>query len=278
MMAASEETTGQARPQSEPTPRAEPVASEVAEAPDELEQRWAEFAEQADSLRPVGDFRWRSCFTRAAAAHGVSESLLLAVARGESDFEPAARSDKDAIGVMQIRWPDTSHHLGILREADLYDPCTNIDAGARYLAELSERFDNNLHRAVAAYNYGPTRIEAGAMPEGARWYSQYIYQHLLRVLDRPHVASSELLPTRPSDGPGFEVLISFNQAFRARDYKNYLESQIPGLELAYRSEVSGQHDVILLYQDQAGRQRGLEAIRGTGLLAARLQRDRTISL
>jgi soluble lytic murein transglycosylase-like protein len=260
--------------QPEPEPRKHPAANAL----DEMEQRWVEFAQQADTLQPVGDFRWRDCFTRAAAAHGVPEPLLLAIASGESDFDPAARSDKDAIGVMQIRWPDTSHHLGIIREADLYDPCTNISAGARYIAELTELFGNNLHRAVAAYNYGPGRIAGKAMPQGARWYSQYIYQHLQRVLDRPHVPSSELLPPRAGDGPGFELLIAFNQAYRARDYKEFLESQIPGIELAYRSELPGQHEVVLLYQDDAGRRRALEAIRATGLLAARLTSDRSISL
>lgn len=297
LAAARSESTPKPKPKPEPEPEqeaetpaiAEPVASipvaEVAperpatvaeEHGDELEQRWAEFAAQAHELKAVGTYRWRDCFTRAAAAHGVSEPLLLAIASGESDFEPAARSDKDAIGLMQIRWPITSHHLGVLREADLYDPCTNVDAGARYLAELSERFDHNLHRAVAAYNYGPTRIEGAAMPAGARWYSQYIYQHLLKVLDRPHVATSELVPPVAPYDPGFEVLIRFNQSYRARDYKSFLESQLPGLELAHRSELPGLHEVVLLYRDQSERNRALQAIQASGLLPR--AGDRSISL
>ncbi len=256
----------------------EPVDPPVKPAVDELEQRWAEFAVNADNLVPVGDFRWRQCFTRAAAAHGVPEPLLLAIASGESGFDPAARSDKDAIGVMQIRWPVTSHHLGIIREADLYDPCTNIDAGARYIAELNELFANNLHRAVAAYNYGPGRIAGKKLTQGARWYSQYIYQHLQRVLDQPHVPSSELVSPPVRDGAGYQVLIAFNEAYRARDYKLYLQSQIPGLELAQRSELPGQHQVVLLYSDDAARRRALDAIGASGLLAARLHSESSISL
>lgn len=263
-----------------PSPGQQPELRQEVPLParDDLEQRWAEFASAADSLAPVGDFRWRQCFTRAAAAHGVPESLLLAIASGESGFEPAARSDKDAVGIMQIRWPGTSRHLGILREADLYDPCTNIDAGARYIAELTDLFANNLHRAVAAYNYGPGRIAGKTLTPGARWYSQYIYQHLQRVLGRPHVPSSELVPPRVSEDPGYQVLITFNESYRARDYKAFLQAQLPGLELAHRSELPGQHQVVLLYSDDAARRQAMDAIQASGLLATRLPGSQSISL
>jgi hypothetical protein len=198
----------------------------------------------------------------------VPESLLLAVASGESGFDTTARSDKDAIGLMQIRWPLTSRHLGIRREADLYDPCTNVDAGARYLAELGSRYGGDLHRTLAAYNYGPGRIGDGPLPTGAEWYSQYIYQHLQRVLGRPHVPSSTLLAGSPKSDGGFVVLTHFNQPYRARQFADYLSGLAPDARLAHRSESLGRHEVVLLYESGAERDRGLNAIRGTGLLAS----------
>ena len=233
-----------------------------------LARKWAQYAARADGLRPQGEYRWRNCFTRAAAAHDVPETLLLAVASGESGFDPAARSPKDAVGLMQILWPQTSRHLGITREADLYDPCTNIDAGARYLAELTRRYDHDLHRAVAAYNYGPGRIGDGDMPAGARWYSQYIYQHLQQVLGQPHTPSSELLPPAAASEAGFEVLMRFNQAFRARDFIAYLQRQEPGLELAQRSEALGRHEVVMLYDNASQRRAALAAIGRSGITPA----------
>lgn len=231
-----------------------------------LADKWREFAGQSDSLQAVGEFQWRDCFRRAAATYGVAETLLLAVASGESSFDAAARSDKDAIGLMQIRWPDTSRHLGIHREADLYDPCTNVSAGAKYLAELAARYSNDLHRTIAAYNYGPGRIGETPLPPGAQWYSQYIYQHLQRVLGRPHVPSSELLPAAASGSGGYDVLMSFNQPYRARDFIGFLQSQQPEITLAQRTEALGRHEVVLIYDDSAERQRALDAIERSGLM------------
>ncbi|MEM8661344.1 MAG: transglycosylase SLT domain-containing protein, partial [Pseudomonadota bacterium] len=77
-----------------------------------VEQLWEHYAATGQSLLPQGNFPWRACFARAAASYELPESLLLAIARGESNFDPAARSDKDAVGLMQIRWPGTSKHLG----------------------------------------------------------------------------------------------------------------------------------------------------------------------
>ena len=236
-------------------------------AADSLQQRWAQYRENAGKLPPSASFPHQACFTRAAAVHGVPTSLLLAVARGESNFDSAARSSKDAIGLMQIRWPVTSRHLGVMRQADLYDPCTNVEAGARYLAELSERYDQDLHRVLGAYNYGPGRIDSGPMPEGARWYSQYIYQHLQHVLGQSHVASSELLAGPPVGEGGHQVLMTFNQPYRAREFMQFLAQLAPGVELAQRSETLGRHEVVLLYDNTGERERGLQTIQGTGLVA-----------
>jgi soluble lytic murein transglycosylase-like protein len=253
----------------EPTP-VEPLArAEIPadESPDSaLALKWQEFSRQSESTQAVGEFQWRDCFQRAAASYGISEALLLAIASGESGFDPAARSDKNAVGLMQIRWPQTSRHLGIHREADLYDPCTNVSAGARYLAELTARYGNDLHRAVAAYNYGPGRIGQGPLPQGAQWYSQYIYQHLQQVLDRPHIPSSELLPAVEAGTAGYEVVMRFNQPYRARDFMDFLQTQEPEITLARRTEALGRYEVILLYQDKADRQRALDAIERSGLV------------
>jgi soluble lytic murein transglycosylase-like protein len=134
---------------------------------------WKAYLKNDTDIPPSYRFPHASCFKAAASAHRLPETLLLAVARGESDFEATARSSANAHGVMQILWPGTANDLGIFRLTDLYDPCTNIDAGARYLKELLVRFDGNLHLALAAYNYGPARIAADEMniPSGANWYS-----------------------------------------------------------------------------------------------------------
>ena len=132
---------------------------------------WKGYLKNDTGLEPSYRFPHESCFRAAAAAYGLPETLLLAVARGESDFEATARSRANAHGVMQILWPTTANHLGIYRLTELYDPCTNIDAGARYLQEMLARFNGNLHLALAAYNYGPERISANldSIPSGASW-------------------------------------------------------------------------------------------------------------
>ncbi|MEP5763178.1 MAG: lytic transglycosylase domain-containing protein [Halieaceae bacterium] len=241
-----------------------PAPAATQQTPD-LEQRWSDYASQADELEPAGSFPWQQCFQRAAAGHELPQALLLAVASGESNFDPAARSDKDAVGLMQIQWPGTSQHLGIYREADLYDPCTNVEAGARYLSELLRQYSNNLHLAIAAYNYGPSRISAAQVPEGARWYSHYIYQHLQQVLGLDTTATSELMPLPASSNAGRQVLMTFNQAHRARDFIDYLKRESAGLDLQLQTESLGQHAVVLLYSSAQQRRDALQSLNDAGV-------------
>jgi hypothetical protein len=241
------------------------VTREIPNSGPSLESRWANFAAGPASVPEGAEFPWRHCFSRAAASYDLPESLLLAVASGESGFDAAARSPKDAVGLMQIRWPQTSRHLGIHREADLYDPCTNVDAGARYLRELMSQFGNDLHLSLAAYNYGPSRISAGAMPDGALWYSQYIYQHLQQVLGADHIPSSELLHPAAEPAGGHLVLMRFNRPQRARDFVHFLQGQVPELDVQQRSESLGQHEVVLLFRDRRERERILASLTAAGL-------------
>lgn len=141
----------------------------------------------APAVQAASKVPWRGCFEAASRLHDVPMDLLLAVAATESSLDADARSHANAHGVMQIQWPGTARHLGVRRVAELYNPCLNIELGARYLAELQARADGDLDVALASYNYGPGRIEraladGGELPAGARRYIERVRGHRARVL------------------------------------------------------------------------------------------------
>ena len=211
---------------------------------------WKNYLTNDSNLEPSLKFPHASCFRAASATYGIPETLLLAVARGESDFETTARSRANAHGVMQILWPTTANHLGIYRLTELYDPCTNIDAGARYLVEMLNRFNGNLHLALAAYNYGPERISANVddIPSGASWYSAYIFRHLNYVL-------GDRVVSRPTgehlySDLGRSTLVSFGEPYRAAAFVERLEQRAPELQLDWFRKGVGKFAVVLIYEDR----------------------------
>ena len=208
---------------------------------------WENYAHAETQLRPSYQFPHASCFRAASIDYQVPETLLLAVARGESNFDDTARSKANAHGLMQIQWPGTAQHLGINRLSDLYDPCTNIDAGARYLQELIGRYDGNIHLTLAAYNYGPGRIPTSGddVPDGARWYSGYIYRHLTYVLgDRSNQRNPAT--TLYSD-LGQTTLLSFGEPYRAAAFVAGLEVRAPELQLDWFRKGVGDFVVVVTY-------------------------------
>ena len=91
----------------------------------------------------------------AAELYGLSKALIKAVIKAESDFDPQAVSKRGALGLMQIM----PHNLKPLEVRDPFNPRQNIMGGTRYLSQMIERFDKNLHLALAAYNAGPGAVE-----------------------------------------------------------------------------------------------------------------------
>jgi len=227
-----------------------------------LEARWQTYAESALQTRPALDFPYAQCFSRAATAHDLPETLLLAVARGESDFKPKARSKANAYGLMQILWPGTAKHLGLEQLSEVLDPCTNVDAGARYLKELQQRYHGDLNRTLAAYNYGPARIpvSGGQLPDGAVWYSAYIMRHLDFVLNGRSKAASSASRQYYS-GQDRLFIIHFSRPYRAAAFVDRLQPGFGELRLDWFRRTDGGFDVVMLYANEA------ERIRGQALLS-----------
>ncbi len=90
----------------------------------------------------------------AALANDVSPALLHALIKAESGYNPKARSAKGAAGLMQLM-PDTAKEMGV---ADVLDPASNVQGGARYIKRMLKLFDNDITLAVAAYNAGPDAV------------------------------------------------------------------------------------------------------------------------
>lgn len=225
---------------------------------------WHNYLVNDTHIEPSYRFPHANCFKVAARTHDLPHTLLLAVARGESDFEATARSKANAHGVMQILWPITANHLGIYRLSELYDPCTNIDAGARYLKELLEKYDGNVHLALAAYNYGPERISqnGNGIPSGAAWYSGYIFRHLNYVL------GDNVNKTRSGDHLysqlGRSTLVSFGEPYRAKAFVTNLEQTAPGLRLDWFRKGVGKFAVVLTYEDRNDFDKSASLLRQAG--------------
>lgn len=100
-------------------------------------------------------------FKEASQKYGVSEKLLKAVAKAESNFDSSATSKKGAMGVMQLM-PATAKSLGV---SDPYDARSNIMGGAKYLKENLDRYDGDVELTLAAYNAGSNNVKKyGGIP------------------------------------------------------------------------------------------------------------------
>lgn len=98
---------------------------------------------------------------REAKKNNVRPELVAAVVQAESRFKPTARSGAGAIGLMQLV-PRTGKWMGA---KDLTNPVQNIAAGTKYLKYLSERFDGNETKIIAAYNAGEGNVKRfGGVP------------------------------------------------------------------------------------------------------------------
>ncbi len=186
-------------------------------------------------------YPYQSCFEIASRMHDVPVDLLLAVAATESAWDPDARSHANAHGIMQIQWPGTARHLGVKRVAELYNPCLNIELGTRYLRELLDANGGDVERALAAYNYGPSRISRSPeLPDGAVAYASKVANHQSRIAASSVAAGERLVVARG---------VVFESSTRAQRFARALNEQISGASFEAIRETNGEHRVQMHVSD-----------------------------
>lgn len=111
----------------------------------------------------------------ASQMYDVPESLIHAVIRNESAYNPRAVSRVGAQGLMQLM-PGTAQDLGVRNAFDVRD---NINGGTKYLRQMLDQF-GDVRLAVAAYNAGPGAVRkyGNAVPAYAE-----TQQYVTRVLN-----------------------------------------------------------------------------------------------
>jgi len=191
----------------------------------------------------AAEFPFCGCFDLASRRHNIDLDLLLAVASVESNWNADARSNANAHGVMQIRWPLTAQHLGTRRVAELYNPCLNIDLGAQYLRELSNSYNGDSNLVLAAYNYGPTRIRSRKdIPERVQEYINKVNKHRARISREMNNAASASLASND-----IVEVIRFDHRFRAKRYLESLKKHVPDAKFS----IEAHQGMNIIYLDAA---------------------------
>ena len=228
---------------------------------------WKTYLADKSNLEPVREYPYDRCFRQAAKQYDIPLTLLLAMARGESDFNPRAGSSKSCYGIMQIQWPGTAGDLGFTAKEQLYDPCRNIKAGAKYIRMMLDRYNGDVHRAVAAYNYGPGRISRNLgvpIPKGADWYSGYVYHHLQQVLAGA-VKGKPVTAKKKKYTPGTKIpVILFHNPLRARDFMAYFKERAPNLKLDWFRTSLGETYIVLLTETKAEQDKSVQQMKKLG--------------
>ena len=99
-----------------------------------------------------------------SALNGLDPYLVASLIRQESEFNPAALSRANAVGLMQLlpRTGKTVAKQVKLRgysAPQLYTPAVNLQLGTHYFKSLVDKFGGQLEYALAAYNAGSDRVE-----------------------------------------------------------------------------------------------------------------------
>lgn len=116
---------------------------------------FAEPASGAQAAVRLADKPFADQIEKAARDTALDPALVHALIYVESRYQPAARSPKGALGLMQVL-PDTAARYGVANAGRSVE--ANLKAGTRYLRDLMSLFEGRLELALAAYNAGENAV------------------------------------------------------------------------------------------------------------------------
>jgi hypothetical protein len=118
---------------------------------------------------------------QAAEQYDLPVAFVRAVVRVESNFRNGAKSDKGAMGLMQLM-PSVVKEMGVV---DPWEPRANILGGAKLLRRLADRFEGDIIKVLSAYHAGSGAVKAsdGIPWEATESYVRRVLDHYYRYVD-----------------------------------------------------------------------------------------------
>ncbi len=98
--------------------------------------------------------RYDAFIREASRLYRIPETLIRAVIKTESDYDPRVVSATGARGLMQLM-PAVVKDMGVL---EVHDPRQNILGGTRLLRILANKYKGDVVRTIAAYHAGPANL------------------------------------------------------------------------------------------------------------------------
>ncbi len=158
---------------------------------------------------PLPDERLEPLIADASRKTGVDRRLVRAVIDRESSGRPCALSARGAQGLMQLM-PETAEEYDV---DDPFDPQQNVEAGAKLLKSLLDRYKNDPSLALGAYNAGATRVDQAdgvpPIPETVDYVSAILekLRSLTATLDARKTPNIALEPAgAPAQNSGWSTL------------------------------------------------------------------------
>jgi soluble lytic murein transglycosylase-like protein len=127
--------------------------------------------------------RYDEYIHEASALYALPESLIRAIIKAESDYDPKVVSCAGAKGLMQLM-PDVQREQ---RVEHVFEPRENILGGTRLLRLNANRFKGDLMLTIAAYHAGPGAVEKykGVPPyETTQKYVQIVLKYYYQFKSR----------------------------------------------------------------------------------------------
>ena len=157
-------------------------------------------------VREVGKRDIEALIRTLAPSYRLDPELVLAMVAVESNFNPSAKSSKNAQGLMQLI-PETAERFGV---HNVWDPVDNLRGGMSYMRWLLDYFKGDLTLALAGYNAGEKAVDRyGGIPPYAETQS-YVKQ-VTRKLG-PKVQTAPVIRSAPTPRRGISGLQTDNTA------------------------------------------------------------------
>lgn len=162
------------------------------------------------------------------AANGLPPGILGKMAEIESNNNPAAVSDKGAVGEFQML-PTTGMQYGARSNADLLDPDKEAKFAADYLRDLLKKYSGNVPLALAAYNAGPGAVDkAGGIPKFAETQN-YLrkFGYIADPTEQPGAGGAGAPGTGQSNTWNIDKVVIETQATDAQGIMRDMQRRLP---------------------------------------------------